>query len=104
MEECAAEFLAVELILPSKTKVIVATCYRVCTLGMPNCKEVLEVLGKLSRKKMLRKFIVIGDFNLNGVTWATGSCKNSVEKEFILILLHKSRHDVPSVFKLQYLV
>ena len=41
------------------------------SLGIPNCKEILEVLGKLSRKKMLRKFIVIGDFNLNGVTWAT---------------------------------
>ena len=50
---------------------------------MPNCKEVLDVLGKLSRKKMLRKFIVIGDFNLNGVTWATGSYKTSVEKEYI---------------------
>ena len=50
---------------------------------MPNCKEVLEVLGKLSRKKMLRKFIVIGDFNLNGVNRATGSYKTSVEKEYI---------------------
>ena len=50
---------------------------------MPNCKEVLEVLGKLSRKKLLRKFIVIGDFNLNGLTWATGSYKTSVEKDYI---------------------
>ena len=81
--KCAAELLAVELILPNKSKVILATCYRVGTLGMPNCKEVLEVLGKLSRKKLLRKFIVIGDFNLNGVTWATGSYKTSVEKEYI---------------------
>ena len=81
--KCAAELLAVELILPNKSKVILTTCYRVGTLGMPNCKEVLEVLGKLSRKKMLRKFIVIGDFNLNGVTWATGSYKTSVEKEYI---------------------
>ena len=80
--KCAAELLAVELILPNKSKVILATCYRVGTLGIPNCKEILEVLGKLSRKKMLRKFIVIGDFNLNGVSWATGSCKTSVEKEF----------------------
>ena len=81
--KCAAELLAVELILPNKSKVILATCYRVGTLGIPNCKEILEVLGKLSRKKMLRKFIVIGDFNLNGVTWATGSCKTSIEREFI---------------------
>ena len=63
--KCAAELLAVELILPNKSKVILA------------------VLSKLSRKKLLRKFIVIGDFNLNGVTWATGSYKTSVEKEYI---------------------
>ena len=81
--KCAAELLAVELILPNKSKVILATCYRVGTLGIPNCKEILEVLGKFSHKKMLRKFIVISDFNLNGVTWVTGSCKTSVEKEFI---------------------
>ena len=81
--KCAAELLAVELILPNKSKVILATCYRVDTLGMPNCKEVLEVLGKMSRKKLLRKFIVIGDFNLNGLTWATSSYKTSAEKEHI---------------------
>ena len=80
--KCAAEPLAVELIFPNNFKVILATCYRVGTLGIPNCKEILEVLGKLSRKKMLRKFIVIGDFNLNGVSWATGDCKTSIEKEF----------------------
>ena len=61
--KCAAEHLAVELILPNKSKVILATCYCVGTLGIPNCKEILEVLGKLSRKKMLLKFIVIGYFN-----------------------------------------
>ena len=80
--KCAAELLAVELIFPNKSKVILATCYRVGTLGIPNCKEILEVLGELSGKKMLRKFIVIGYFNLNGVSWATGGCKTSVEKEF----------------------
>ena len=80
--KCAAELLAVELIFPNKSKVILATCYRVGTLGITNCKEILEVLGMLSRKKMLRKLIVIGDFNLNGVSWATGGCKTSVEKEF----------------------
>ena len=71
--KCATELLAVELILPNKSKAILTTCYRVGTLGMPNCIEILDLLGKLSRKKMLRKFIVIGDYNLNGVTWATGS-------------------------------
>ena len=84
----------------NKSKVILTTCYRVGTLGISNCIEILDVLGKLFRKKILRKFIVIGDFNLNGVTWATGSYKTSVEKEYIhgfanlgfLQCIHKPTH------------
>ena len=61
---CSAELVAIELILPNITKIIVTTCYRVGTLGMSNCSEILNTLGKLSRKKMLRKLIIVGDFNL----------------------------------------
>ena len=62
---------------------ILTTCYRVGTLGMTNCSEILNVLGKLSRKKMLRKFIIIGDFNLNGIDWASGCTRSSIEREFL---------------------
>ena len=61
---------------------ILTTCYRVGTLGMTNCSEILNALGKLSRKKMLRKFIVIGDFNLNGIDWASGCTRSSIERKF----------------------
>ena len=80
---CAAELLALELTLPSKAKIIVTTCYRVGTLGTHNCNEILSTLGKLSRKKMLRKFIIVGDFNLNGVEWVSGNASNSLEREFL---------------------
>ena len=80
---CSAELLAIELILPNKTKIIVTTCYRVGTLGMSNCSKILNILGKLSRKKMLRKFIIVGDFNLNGIDWGSGYTRSSIEREFL---------------------
>ena len=58
-------------------------CYRVGTLEMSNCSEILSTLGRLSRKKMLRKFIVIGDFNLKGIDWASGNSRGSIEREFL---------------------
>ena len=59
------------------------TCYRIGTLGMSNCSEILSTLGRLSRKKMLRKFIVIGDFNLKGIDWASANTRGSIEREFL---------------------
>ena len=80
---CSAELLTIELILPNETKIIVTICYRVGTLGMSNCSEILNTLGKLSRKKMLRKFIIVGDFNLNGIDWDSGYTRSSIEREFL---------------------
>ena len=81
--KCAAELLAVELTLCDGSKIILTTCYRVGTLGTPNCNEIIQTLSKLSRTKMLRKFVVIGDFNLKGVNWVTGNSKNFLENEFV---------------------
>ena len=80
---CSAELLAIELTLPNKTKIILTTCYRVGTLGISNCSEILKTLGKLSRKKMLRKFIIVGDLNLSGIDWATGNTRGPIEREFL---------------------
>ena len=41
---CSAELLAIELTLPNKTKIILTTCYRVGTLGISNCSEILKAL------------------------------------------------------------
>ena len=81
--KCAAELLAVELTLPDSTKILLTTCYRVGTLGISNYNEIIQALNKLSRKKMLRKFLVIGDFNLKGINWNTGSSSNSQENAFL---------------------
>ena len=84
--KCAAELLAVELTLPDCTKVIISRCYWVGTLGMPNCKEIMNTLNKLSRKKMVRKFVIIGDFNLKNVNWNVEygiNSTSSLENEFV---------------------
>ena len=32
---------------------------------------------------MLRKFIIVGDFNLNGIDWSSGYTRSSIEREFL---------------------
>ena len=45
------EFLAIELILEDKSKIIIATCYRVGTLGMDNYRNISDIIRRLLRKK-----------------------------------------------------
>ena len=47
--KCMAEMLALELIFENNTKIIIATCYRVGTLGLENADEILKALKMLSR-------------------------------------------------------
>ena len=81
--KCTAELLAVELTLPDCTKIIITTCYQVGTLGVANCNQIMQSLNKLRRKKMLRKFLVIGDLNLKSINWSTGTSENVLETEFL---------------------
>ena len=71
--ECKAELLAIEIITENKSKVIIATCYRVGTLCQDNCFEITNTICKLLRKKNLKKFFMIGDFNLPGIQWENGT-------------------------------
>ena len=49
--KCMAEILGIEIVLENKTKVIIATCYRVGTLGLQNAEEILKGIRTLTRKK-----------------------------------------------------
>ena len=70
--------------MKDKSKIIVATCYRVGTLGLINQSEITNTVKKLVRKKKVKKFILVGDFNLPGVSWSpVTSSTNSIEKAFI---------------------
>ena len=77
--KCKAEFLAIEIIMKDKSKIIVATCYRVGTLGLINPSEITNTVKDLVRKKKVKKFILLGDFNLPGVSWSpVTSSTNSI--------------------------
>ena len=62
--KCRAEVLAIESELSNKTKMIISTCYRVGTLGKENFKEISKAIKTLTRKRGVKKFILIGDLNL----------------------------------------
>ena len=81
--KCNAEFLAIELVLENKNKIILATCYRVGTLGIDNCREVAKAINPLLRKKRVKKFFLIGDFNLSNADWSSNYSSNSTEQAFI---------------------
>ena len=81
--KCNAEFLAIELVLENGNKIIVATCYRVGTLGIDNCSEVTNAINTLLRKKRIKKFFLIGDFNLSNADWNNNCSSNNTEQAFI---------------------
>ena len=81
--KCNAEFLAIELVLENKNKIIVATCYRVGTLGIDNCREVAKAINILLRKKRVKKFFLIGDFYLSNADWSNNYSSNGTEQAFI---------------------
>ena len=69
--KCSAEFLAIEFVLKDKTKMIVSTCYRLGTLGRDNFEEISKATKTLTRKRGVKKFILIGDFNFPHINWNT---------------------------------
>ena len=81
--KCKAEMLAVELILDDGSKIVLSTCYRVSTLGIQNCNVITSALSKLLRKKKLKKFLLIGDFNLSSTNWILNSSTNNTEQKFL---------------------
>ena len=78
-----AEFLAIELILEDKSKIIIATCYRVGTLGMDNYRNISEIIRRLLRTKRVKKFFLIGNFNLNKANWLLNTSTSSIEQAFL---------------------
>ena len=78
-----SEFIAIELILEDKSKIIIATCYRVGTLGMENFRNISDIIKLLLRKKKVKKFFLKGDFNLNKANWLLNTCTNSIEQAFL---------------------
>ena len=81
--KCSAEMFAVEIVLGDGSKIVISTCYRVGTLGATNYHEIINTLQKLLRKKKLKKFFLIGDFNLRCANWEANLSSNSIEQMFL---------------------
>ena len=81
--KCRAELLAVEFLLSDKTKLIISTCYTVGTLGRKNFEELSKAIKILIRKRGVKKFILIGDFNFPPINWDTQSSNVSLEQDFL---------------------
>ena len=81
--KCKAEMIAIELVLDDGSKIVISTCYRVGTLGTSNYQEIVNALQKLLRKKRLKKFSLVGDFNLSSTNWVTNLSTHSTEQMFL---------------------
>ena len=80
-----AEILAVEITL-NGSKFIVCTCYRVGTLGTANHSTISNSIRSLFKSKRPKKIIILGDFNLNSVTWPLNDdsiIQNPIDKLFV---------------------
>ena len=80
---CKAEMLAVEIVLDDGSKIVISTCYRVGTLGISNYNEIVCALQKLLRKKRLKKFFLVGNFNLSNANWETNLSSHNIEQMFL---------------------
>ena len=77
-----AEFLAIELKLTDNSKVIIATCYRVGTLGYSNLNEISKSIRTLIRRRGVKEFVLVGDFNLPKINWGDLSSNTTLEQDF----------------------
>ena len=75
--------MAVESVLEDGSKIVISTCYRVGTLATENCNEIVCAQNKLLSKKKLKKFLLVGDFNLRNANWEINSNANNIEQMFL---------------------
>ncbi len=80
---CGAEILALKLTTSNGDKIVVCTCYRVGTLGLPNHRVIIEALSRIVCKKRLVKTFIVGDFNLREVSWSSLTSPVSIEQTFV---------------------
>ena len=78
-----AEILSIVLTNGYNKKVCLSTCYRMGTLGTENFNEIDKHLRMITKRKDISKHILIGDFNLQGITWPLGITSSGLETKFL---------------------
>ena len=80
-----AEILSICLDLAWGKKICFTTCYRVGTLGQENFSEIDRHINMISNTKTIKSYILIGDFNLNAVSWDQLSSNNKLQNDFLIM-------------------
>ena len=85
VSSCKAELLSLELDLGEKEFLVVSNCYRVGMLGDSNFAEIEKQLLLISKKQKYKRHVLVGDFNLNSVTWEVsyGITSSRLESKFL---------------------
>ena len=80
-----AEVLSICLDIAWGKKICFTTYYRVGTLGQKNLSEIDRHINMISSTKTIKSHILIGDFNLNAVSWDQLSSNNKLQNDFLII-------------------
>ena len=95
-----AELLSITLKLSTGRKLCISTFYRVGTLGNANLQEFKNYFRTLASKNKIGRHILIGDMNLNQVSWPSGSTSCDLQREYVDFLTgdlgHTQLIDVPT--------
>ena len=88
-----AELLSVILKTKSGKTFCISTFYRVGTLGMENFDQFKKHFIALATSKKLQRHILVGDFNMPGVSWPDGHTSCELHLNFINFLKCDLGHD-----------
>ena len=86
------ELLSLMFRLNNGKNLCISTFYRVGTLRDENFREFSSYFKVLATKKKIDRHLLIGDLNLNNVTWPEGETSCSVQNSFIEFLIRDLGH------------
>ena len=81
--DCKAELLSIDLKFPNGTHKCISTFYRVGNLEEENFNYFDSYIKKLAALKNIGKITLVGDLNLNGISWPNGLTKIGLENKFL---------------------
>ena len=87
-----AELLSVNIKTSTGKKLCISTFYRVGTLGLENYHEFERHFRALALDKKLQRHILVGDFNLNSVSWPEGHTSCNLHRKFVDFLIGDLGH------------
>lgn len=82
-DRCKAEILSVEIRLGCGKSICLSTFYRVGNLEAENHRAVDKYLRGIANRRKFSKVILIGDLNLDEVSWTDGSTSNDLQSDFL---------------------